>query len=883
MLEVAGKEGVWRLEPREKLLGVRLEIFEDALSPLPSGEVVPGAFGVVGGRAMRPKPASGGMYIVQAEGSIPDRAMRILAYLDRYGRVFACNEPQKVPPARVPDLMIDRSDSGGESSQRTTGSVYVPDDEGRLRRAVASYEYDRGWYSAFNTWYDFGPYAKKALYKEFMTRAFLAFSFRPACGAPPVPSCHVSNLLDEVHRENPLACLARVVGEVRDIKRDRQLQVPALVSLFVENLEQVGIDRLVDAGVAADALRLVPSTKYAHMHYLSVSDEKAGVSRRELWGLEGALNRLHLSLAALGEEADGCDEARCRGVDEALFSCVGLQSLTGDVPEGAPKGSVGGDWDLRCRLSCSIEQLRLPVRVGVDFRLDWPSGTISLLLEVPDASLMPRTVDAEACARKYAAHVGLLLASRTFGLHDNVKQVGVAANPIAPSGDEAAPQAFFDVTFTRKLWEELACFDGALAGDPWPAFRAAGARFDGAAVQLPVTDSLHPAYEAWRSRRRQGSASALAPDARLALGASSAGDLNVEYDTDYRCMAEDVASRLSGAKSATEAIRIVREVSDRAVADRDERAATACARLMSSLAEGTVDAVDENAVVGRFLGDDRCSEALKRAQAIESSDPDQAISVLAQAISEAQLFDGVMDGASAAYRYFDGYASRVLYNLARSGRFDLASRVKGDVGKQVLPAPDAYFMCHIEIVRLLEQSFSRTDEALRYGEALLALAPSVALAYRVVGRAYMLTGDADRARSVLATGLRVAMHPTDVALLYYQLAYVLWKAGETQGGVACYLKSVATAPTVAIQAMAELRELLSEAGGSIVAHEELDASLKAAGVPLSPDSDVLDAFDAAAVAAADAGLVHVARSVLAVRLRYRPDDVLMGVLRSFGE
>ena len=50
-----------------------------------------------------------------------------------------------------------------------------------------------------------------------------------------------------------------------------------------------------------------------------------------------------------------------------------------------------------------------------------------------------------------------------------------------------------------------------------------------------------------------------------------------------------------------------------------------------------------------------------------------------------------------------------------------------------------------------------------------------------------------------------------------------------------------------------------------------------------PSLEVLDALDAALAAACDAGLAHVTRSLLATRLRYRPDDVLMGVLRSFGE
>ena len=61
MQKVAGKDGVWRLEPHEKLLGVRLFVYDDAVPALPDGTKPEGVFGVVGGRALRPKPASGGM------------------------------------------------------------------------------------------------------------------------------------------------------------------------------------------------------------------------------------------------------------------------------------------------------------------------------------------------------------------------------------------------------------------------------------------------------------------------------------------------------------------------------------------------------------------------------------------------------------------------------------------------------------------------------------------------------------------------------------------------------------------------------------------------------------------------------------------------------
>ena len=82
MQKVAGKEGLWRLEPHEKLLGVRCKVLRDAMPTLADGTVFSGAFGVVGGRVMRPKPKSGGMYLVHLEGDSPsDRAMRIVAYL----------------------------------------------------------------------------------------------------------------------------------------------------------------------------------------------------------------------------------------------------------------------------------------------------------------------------------------------------------------------------------------------------------------------------------------------------------------------------------------------------------------------------------------------------------------------------------------------------------------------------------------------------------------------------------------------------------------------------------------------------------------------------------------------------------------------------------
>ncbi len=359
--------------------------------------------------------------------------------------------------------------------------------------------------------------------------------------------------------------------------------------------------------------------------------------------------------------------------------------------------------------------------------------------------------------------------------------------------------------------------------------------------------------------------------------------MDIEYDTAYRRTAEQLADTLVGAQNTSEAIAAVREVQMRAVEAKDERAASACTRLMSALAEGTVDAADQNAVVSRFLGDDRCLVALGRAHALAETDQAAAVAALTDAVSEAQLLDGFVDGSSEVFRAFDGYGSRVLYNLARAGGSALVPQAQADAEKRVRVVPDSFFLCHLEIVHLLERSFERADEAIRYGAQAVAMAPATAMGYRVLGRAYMLQGDMEHAWETLVAGLRVALQATDVSLMYYQLGYVAWKLGRPDVGVACYLKAVEASPAIALQATAELKEMVDETGVAIPSHEQAEECLQANGVPLAPLSEALDALDAALAAACDAGLPHVTRSLLATRLRYRPDDALMGVLRSFGE
>lgn len=954
MRQVEEKVGIWQIEARERLLGATFSPLIDAVPDLPGDLPVEGVFGIVSGRLLSPRPAGGGTYVVRLVSQDPADGFRVLAYIDLFGRAFACDAPFEAPPARKPEIEIAHfpEEGGGESNG---GYVYVRDSSSSAARAVAEYRVENHVYSLSNSWYDFADHAQGLSYARVMAHCFLAFFHRPSLGAPCVPTHGVNGLLSAVRADAPLAGLYDLVDGVHAAQTDYMLHAPAIVSLFVENLERAGLMRVRARGVPDSALRMVKSTAYAHVRYLTKVDDGVDVRQSELWGIEAAMNRLQFIASALGGEASSASMDQCCEADKLLFELAATQEATGDMPHGAPKGALGGDWDIRCRIACMIEQLRLPVRVVVEYRYDAAKGYATFILTTPGQNLMPSSevsdsdrqassIVAQAAglaqgsgavqdvkmqrqaaaflgvydpwceARSYAMSVGLLVASHTFSLYDGIERVrviatqlaeddlaaclpiddAVKARPIASSGETGSAHdagavstalddgavALYDVEFTRELWEELAHFASFRSGNPDPAYLAAGARFDVDAPELPHDATLRPVFEAWRSPT---GAHELPPDAAMALGAHDVRELDIEYDTVYRNMAEEIAEKLLAAESTSDAIRIVRAFSDEAVAAHDERAVTACTRLMSSLAEGVFEASNQNAVVGRFLGDDRCLVALGRVRAMEGQNVEQAISILSDAISEARLLDGIVDGAEVVYRYFDSYASRVLYNLSMAGRLDAMPRATADAGKRVLPAPDSFFVCHMELVRLLEHSFSCSEEALRYGRDMVDFAPASALSYRTLGRAYMLTGDMDHARSVLMEGLKVALQPADISLLYYQLAYVLWKAGDAKTGMACYLKSVSVSSAVAVQATAELQELMSETRMRVPDVGELDGLLEKAGVPCVPDPAVIDALDAAAACAADVGLAHVSRSALAVRVRYRPDDALMDVLGSFGE
>ena len=144
----------------------------------------------------------------------------------------------------------------------------------------------------------------------------------------------------------------------------------------------------------------------------------------------------------------------------------------------------------------------------------------------------------------------------------------------------------------------------------------------------------------------------------------------------------------------------------------------------------------------------------------------------------------------------------------------------------------------------------------------------------------MLMGDVSTSSRTLRRCLEIATQPDEIALAYYQLAYVEWKAGKTALGVACYMKSMMTAPIYLAQCTIEMHRLMAETGQGPIDREAVDAILAGEGVPIAPLDSLLDALDDAMRTAIDDNIFQVGQPLLALRLFYRPDDALVNVHKS---
>ena len=600
------------------------------------------------------------------------------------------------------------------------------------------------------------------------------------------------------------------------------------------------------------------------------------------------------------------------GVNDAGAS-DGFDRSGSETPFDLPVcDSSVGEWGWRRKLAVALESIRSPHRIVVDFQGSLQTGTVTMVGLVPSVNAMPKSVwNSEAnnwralsyeerheMAVSYSLSCAIACVAAAFTSSDRIQRVRflegfIDSKSMAGQGDGRG----FVMQSCCRIDVDRASFvrDGIYVNDgddPLACWISLGGNI---IIDAPVSDMVDGWSDALELLQEQFDESDLPSrselpefgDGRLPetvgelLGARYARDMRIMHGSLHRRNAENLADRLAAAETDVERVRLARAMQSPGADPFDVQAAN---RVMSSLLSDDLDTADQNAGVNCYLGEDEYLKALSVSRELMAKDRDKALESLLSVVGQVERSGLYADDLEVVHRGFDSYSSRLMYNLVRTGTLKLSSERfdygANDAGKRVELIPDALYLCYTTAGYGAEQQFDGFESGEALSRTAIRMAPTVPNGYRQLARAYSLVGDMDSAAKVLFDALQICVMPADIALVYYQLGYVLWKAGRPQAGALCYLKSVTASPVVAAQAAAELRGLMHEERIPVVGRPDIDEGLKAEGIPLAPLLHVIDAIMDGAEAAVDAGMFGVARSLLNVGLHYRPDDALFDVLKS---
>ena len=929
-------DGTYRFSSTAMFFTVSRRILDDAVPTAVSS----GTFGWI--RGGLPVPDEKGMYIVEFTART---SVRVLAYVSPGAQIFATDNAHAEPFEGKPSLQFARyAQQEDDGVQRGCVEVRGTDDK---MHVVAHYACTNGRFTISDSWFDFGCFAENLTFADALARCYLAFVQRCELGGKRIMDCGLEGI-DRMMRSAVLPRVVhQIIRRVKSAEEAPGMCAPALARHLAHWLEDAQAHKLSESADALNLVRsahysdlffVVPAA--GKRPRVSVGTIGAIEGALDTYKLVKDKLADRAAQAGMAEVARLAQEVRIV-MPPALP--VRDQRETYESKTEAARDfdlpvydAAMGEWSWRKTLSTALESIEAPYRVVAEFRGDVNTGEAAMISLVPAAGAMFKSAwdDAseswvsysqeqrEEQALRYAISEALACVSTVFTSSEKIKHVeflGGSVDGAAPKGspfaDDSDDVSFDDdvafwqkdreedyrgavslrsvcrVSVSREAFFELTSEPEA-SNDPLGLWTALGGRIidgDSAHDMLDgwpdALDLLERQNEAWRISHRgdypEIADASLPVATRDSLGARYARDMRITFGSRRRHNAEMLADQLVEAHSDIESIRIARAMQDRVNDPFDN---DALVRIMGSLANGSIDTSDQNAIVNCYLGEDPYMKALTQAHALLQTDRQQAISLLLEVIDKAERSGSYADGLEVVYRGFDTYSSRLMYNLIRAGKIEPSSTLfdfgRMDRGKSVELLPDSLYLCYSSAAYLVAQTFDGFDQGVRLARKTIEMAPTVVNGYRQLARCYTLVGDMSSACDILQAVLEICVSPIDTAIVYYQLGYANWKKGDAHLGAICYLKAMSTSSAIADQAGAELHELMREEDLPVVGRPEIDEGLQAAGVPVAPVDLVLDAVMNGAAAATDAGMFATARDLLTAGLHYRPDDVLVNVLRS---
>lgn len=691
--------------------------------------------------------------------------------------------------------------------------------------------------------------------------------------------------------EHRLVGSLRLMGELRHIVED--IEGSDRPRCDAERHFAAGVR---DTGVLEDEelpnrLILVELTRSGMLYIQGINAPMPYGSYLGLLSLEAHLNAMHLaaryyddlSLVSTADLSRFATRLMRAVLDQApVVDCADWSFLA--MPWHTPFGRAEhGEWSTRHALSESLEGLALPWRLKAEFRANVQQGDIAIEFQATPGMAMAK----HAClsevgmvsttrqmrareASRYAALIGLLLVACSFDASKRIRRVWVQAI----EDDPLHHRCLFSARIDRRTFSQLNLNS---IGDPIATLASLGASMAEESGVLTGCRQLFHLGEATfcpphRHDLLRLSERLLPASCALSLGARRVLDLSISEELPRELAADDICRNTHGT-SAAASVRAILDVRDKTSDLTVWDAAERCARR---IVDGTLPTDDLEALRKEMVEGDPISKALERAQMlIMRGDIPEAVDMLERELSSLDRDGYFRDTDAVAYRSFDSYAERVLYN-----------RQTAADARTVALVPDAYLIAHVTLASLLIAGGSEDghalERALAHSGRVLDMAPLNAPAHLLHATCLHMAGDTPQAQATLRAYLRHAFHPQGIGLAYLRLAEAAASEGDVECAYACYQMCLQAMPALMPQVFAEARALQEQ--GVIFPDDlnvrEILSILERSDIPVAPTQMTYMALLDGACASVDAEVFPVARDLMAVIEVLTGDDVIHTIRES---
>lgn len=688
--------------------------------------------------------------------------------------------------------------------------------------------------------------------------------------------------------DNAIAELKAQVGDIRTRQADSAEELtadhlgrsgvrpPSELELFYARM-------LEEAGLFSKDITLPPLTviklERSQLLYLRTQEPRVSYGAKlEILRLEAALNALQFALNYT-KDPEHLSEADAYQINQRV-----AHSITSQIPTIGDKGPTqgeyftDGEWAVRKGIAMEMESFKLPYRLEADYRVNMQDGNVAFELETTPAQCFPksawvqglkRIVPTTALMRKrgasqYAMRVGILLAAAAFRCTPKVKHVFVAA--VHTSGNKR--ECLYSIEFNRAQFAQLNLDE---IHHPLMIFAQFNAHMD------PYNETLNPIpqdlflsderfcppfrYEPVETSKRN-----LQDSLAYALGTDRVRNLGINEGGQRVRLAETIG-RYLGNSTSQDVNTLLTYTKNQKNQDIQE----AAKRTISKLIDGTLSPHDPLAIEREFTDGDVLTQAIHKAQRMETEQTQQASNILEEALDDYESDHLFLDSDEEVYRFFRSYSDRVMYN-----------KLKAKPNQKVTLLPDSYYQIHL-MLATDNLELGQNEKAKQFGRRIIEFAPQDPNGFLLVARAQASQQHIHSAINTLSKLLEIAYDPQTVGSTYAALGAIFEQIGDDKTAAACYSRSMQFASSTYLMSSFALNQIMQKHPGTYLSlknNKGVDYQLTSHQIPIAPTEEISEIFYNALRASFDAEVFPVAKNFIDTLSMLSGDDVVVDINHS---